>query len=131
MTRTSLVVLSMATLCLVSSSAAGQARPAVFIHGFGAESSDWAATAGRLKARGPIPAYLTSVSWKEKFETQGKQIETQLSTLATNSVAVGHSNGGIVAREWSRIRQLGGVVTIGTPHRGAPILANLPGWAAF
>ena len=109
----------------------GQARPSAFIHGFGAEPSDWAATADRLKARVAIAPHLPKVSWREKFETQGKQVESQLSSLATNSIAVGHSNGGVVAREWARLRQLGGIITIGTPHRGAPILANLPGWAAF
>ena len=131
MTRAPLVLAWAVALCLLSSVAAGQARSTVFIYGFGAESSDWAATAERLRARVSIQPYLPAVSWKEKFDTQARQVETQLSALATNSVAVGHSNGGIVAREWARIRQLGGIVTIGTPHRGAPILANLPGWAAF
>jgi pimeloyl-ACP methyl ester carboxylesterase len=131
MTRTALVIAWAAAMCLLSSAAAGQARPTAFIHGFAAESSDWAATADRLKARAAIQPYLPPVSWKEKFETQAKQVEQQLSALATNSIAVGHSNGGVVAREWARMRQLGGIVTIGTPHRGTPILANLPGWAAF
>ena len=125
-TRASVVV-----LCLLPAHAAAQARPAVFIHGFGAEASDWAATADRLKARVPIAPYLPKVSWKEKFENQGKQVQNQLTSLATNSIAVGHSNGGVVAREWARLRQLGGIVTIGTPHRGVPLLANLPFWAAF
>jgi pimeloyl-ACP methyl ester carboxylesterase len=131
MRQTPLVIAWAVAVCLVSSSAAGQARSTVFIHGFAAESSDWAATAERLRARVAIQPYLPTVSWKEKFETQAKKVETQLSALAPTSVAVGHSNGGIVAREWARLRQLGGIVTIGTPHRGAPILANLPRWAAF
>jgi pimeloyl-ACP methyl ester carboxylesterase len=125
------------SLCLVlvssavASTAEGQARPTVFIHGFAAEASDWSATADRLKARVSIAPHLPKLSWREKFETQGKQLQTQLGSLPTNTIAVGHSNGGVVAREWARLRQLGGIVTIGTPHRGAPILANLPGWAAF
>jgi pimeloyl-ACP methyl ester carboxylesterase len=131
MTRTLLTIAWTVALSLVSSVADGQARPTAFIHGFAAESSDWAATADRLRARAAIQPYLPALSWKEKFETQAKQVEKQLSALATNSIAIGHSNGGIVAREWTRTRQLGGIVTIGTPHRGTPILANLPGWAAF
>jgi pimeloyl-ACP methyl ester carboxylesterase len=131
MTRWVLVVAWLAGLCASGSRADAQARPTVFIHGFGAEAADWAATADRLKARVAIAPHLPKVSWREKFETQGKQVESQLSSLATNSIAVGHSNGGVVAREWSRLRQLGGIVTIGTPHKGVPLLANLPGWAAF
>ena len=133
MIRRALVIVAwLIVLCSVRSpSAAAQARPTVFIHGFAAEASDWAATADRLKARVAIAPHMPKVSWREKFETQGKQVESQLSSLATNSIAVGHSNGGVVAREWARLRQLGGIVTIGTPHRGAPMLANLPGWAAF
>ena len=132
MSRALLVILATALVsCLGEAEAGGQARPSAFIHGFVAEPSDWAATANRLKARVAIAPHLPKVSWREKFETQGKQVESQLSSLATNSIAVGHSNGGVVAREWARLRQLGGIITIGTPHRGAPILANLPGWAAF
>ena len=131
MIRRSLVIAWLIVLCGYASNAGAQARPTVFIHGFAAEASDWTATADRLKARVAIAPQMPKVSWREKFESQGKQVESQLASLATNSIAVGHSNGGVVAREWSRLRQLGGIVTIGTPHRGAPILTNLPGWAAF
>jgi pimeloyl-ACP methyl ester carboxylesterase len=130
MTR-ALLVSCATVLCVSASDASGQARPSVFIHGFGAEASDWAATADRLTARVAIAPYLPNVSWRERYENQGQQVESQLSSLATDSVAVGHSNGGVVAREWARLRQLGGIVTIGTPHRGLPLLTNLPGWAAF
>ena len=132
MTRTPVVIACGVLWYLASSSpAAGEARPTAFIHGFAAESSDWAATADRLKARVAIAPHLPKVSWKEKFDTQARQVELQLGALATNSIAVGHSNGGVVAREGARLRQLGGIVTIGAPHRGAPLLANLPMWAAF
>jgi len=131
MMRRTLMAASIIGVCVSASDAAGQARPTVFIHGFAAEALDWAATADRLKARVAIAPHMPKVSWKEKFDSQGRQVESQLSSLATNSIAVGHSNGGVVAREWARLRQLGGIVTIGTPHRGVPLLTNLPGWAAF
>lgn len=131
MIRRAFVIPWLILACAYSSNAEAQARPTVFIHGFNAQASDWAGTADCLKARVAIAPYLPKVSWREKFENQGKQIESQLHSLATNSIAVGHSNGGVVAREWARLRQLGGIVTIGTPHRGVPMLANLPVWAAF
>ena len=132
MSRRGLRTIAAAATCLcVSTGARAQSRPTTFLHGFAAEASDWAATADRLRKRVSITPHLPSLPWREKYETQARQLQNALGSLPSNAVAVGHSNGGIVAREWSRLRALGGVVTIGAPHRGAPILANLPVWAAF
>lgn len=126
-----IIAACLVTVCAWPSAAAAQATPTAFVHGFGAEASDWAATADRLKKRVAIAPQLPKMPWREKFENQGKQLQSQLGSLPTNTIAVGHSNGGVVSREWARLRQLGGIVTIGTPHKGAPIIANLAGWAAF
>ena len=130
--RLSLVMFGLVHALALSNTAQAQSRPTVFLHGFAAQASDWATTAERLRLRVAITPNLPSLPWKEKYETQAKQLHAALGSLPANAVAVGHSNGGIVAREWIRLRpSMGGVVTIGTPHRGAPILVHLPAWAAF
>jgi hypothetical protein len=37
-------------------------------------------------------------------------------------VAIGHSNGGVAARQWSKQHALSGVMTVGSPQQGAPIV---------
>jgi pimeloyl-ACP methyl ester carboxylesterase len=134
MRRASLVAVAIVSAGLrMAPDAEAQNRNAVFIHGFGAEASDWAATADRLKASVAITPHLPAIKWREKYETQAKTLHSQpaYQGLPTNAVAIGHSNGGIVAREWSKLHRLGGIVTLGTPHLGAPIMGNLVRWAAF
>ena len=36
-----------------------------------------------------------------------------------------------MSREWSRRSAVSGVITLGTPHRGAPALPNFGQWAGF
>lgn len=129
---TAFVVISSLWAC-VPSGAEAQTRSSVFLHGFASEASDWAATADRLKQRVVIQPHLPSLPWKETYEKQAKTLQglAGIGALPTNTVVVGHSNGGVVAREWSRLRPFGGVVTIGTPHHGVPLLTHLPFWAAF
>ena len=119
------------TLVLAGSSrAAAQDREAVFLHGFGAAASDWAATADRLRTMAAIQPHIPSLPWASEFEKQAKDLQskTEFSTLPADAVAVGHSNGGLVAREWTKAHRLGGIVTIGTPHGGAPVLFHLQNW---
>lgn len=109
---------------------AAQDRAAVFLHGFGATASDWAATADRLRTVVAIQPHIPSLPWSSEFEKQAKDLQskTEYSTLPTDAVAVGHSNGGLVAREWIRSRRLGGIATIGTPHGGVPVLFHMQNW---
>jgi pimeloyl-ACP methyl ester carboxylesterase len=113
--------------------ASAQDRPTVFLHGFGAEASDWAPTADRLKQTIALQPHIPSLKWRETFEDQGRKLQatSEFANLPSNTVAVGHSNGGIVAREWSKAHALSGLVTIGTPHQGAPILSLLTSWINF
>lgn len=119
------------TLALAGPSrAAAQDREAVFLHGFGASASDWAATADRLRNTVAIQPHIPNLPWSSEFEKQAKDLQsrTEFSTLPTSAVAVGHSNGGLVAREWLKSHRLGGIATIGTPHGGAPVLFHLQNW---
>jgi pimeloyl-ACP methyl ester carboxylesterase len=108
-------------------------RPVVFLHGLGAEASDWAATADRLKTMIALSPRAPELPWRSTYEEQAASVQARpdYAALSSTAVAVGHSNGGVVAREWSKLHALGGIVTIGTPHAGAPILYRLNTWLGF
>jgi hypothetical protein len=108
-----------------------QDRHAVFVHGFNASGADWAATAERLRQMTATEPHLPSLGWRQSYEQQAAELHGAFGHLPSSAVAVAHSNGGIVAREWSRIRPLGGLATIGTPHRGVPLVAAFHRWLGF
>ncbi|MFN2444143.1 MAG: hypothetical protein ABR606_00920 [Vicinamibacterales bacterium] len=96
-----------------------QDRPVVFVHGLGSGPGTWADTSARLQSRVRIDPRLPALPWWERFETQAGGLHAAVGDLAGDVVAVGHSNGGLVAREWSTARPVGALVTLGTPHGGA------------
>ena len=113
--------------------AAAQNRPTVFLHGLAGEAADWAQTAERLRALVAVEPHIPGLPWRQTYEDQARELQSRADyqNLPASTVAIGHSNGGLVAREWSRHRRLDGIVTIGTPHQGAPIMARLRNWSSF
>jgi len=113
-------LLSMLLAASVSvSTAAAQDTPAVFIHGLASNADAWRSTATRLEQQVRIVAHGADLNWRDWFENQGRALHSAAAGLPPSTIAVGHSNGGIVAREWSKWRQLRSIVTLGTPHEGA------------
>jgi pimeloyl-ACP methyl ester carboxylesterase len=111
-----------------------QDRPVVFLHGLRSSPDAWTAEAERLRQRVMIAPQRPSLDWRESYIRQTGVLSTDplLAGLPGHiTVAVGHSNGGIVAREWSRTRSLSGIVTLGTPHAGAPLVPRFGEWASF
>jgi hypothetical protein len=106
-------------------SAWAQDRPAVFVHGLNANASTWTAAANRLRADLAVTPYVPSLPWAEPFETQAGVLQSQLGALPSQTLAIGHSNGGIVSRQWSRQHSLSGVLTVGSPQQGAPLVNNI------
>lgn len=131
MTRRTQVLLALAFIIWSPATSPAQDVPAVFVHGLGASGADWEATASRLRQVTAIEPHLPSLTWREGYDQQAADLNGALSDLPESTVAVGHSNGGIVAREWSKHRPLNGIVTIGTPHRGAPLMAAFHRWMGF
>jgi len=123
----------LSTMLAAPTSSFASDRPTVFVHGFSASASDWVDTAGRLREKAAIDPRLPNVAWRSEFDAQARELQeaAEFGALPDATVAVGHSNGGVVVREWSKLHRLGGIVTIGTPHGGAPILHNLLQWALF
>jgi pimeloyl-ACP methyl ester carboxylesterase len=103
----------------------GQDVPAVFVHGLRSDSRTWVGASQRLATRLAIKPHLPNLPSTSPYETQAQNLQGQLGWLPGKAIAVGHSNGGVVSRQWSTIHPLRGIVTIGTPHSGAPLLYNL------
>ncbi len=111
--------------------ASAQDRPVVFIHGVASGSETWERAANRLQGQLRIAAERADVSWRNSIEAQGSAVHARYGPLPESTVAVGHSLGGLVARQWSRSRELGGLITLATPNRGAPIANHINEWLAF
>ncbi len=116
---------------LVADAAWAQDQPVVFIHGLRATDATWADAAGRLEDELAIAAYRPNPDWRSTFSDQANQVEQSVSEVAGSPIAIGHSNGGVVAREWSRRHPLRGLVTLGAPNQGAPLAYNILDWANF
>ncbi len=121
----------LAVIAGMPAAARAQDQPAVFIHGLMGSPTDWEATAERLRHVVAIEPHRPSLPWRDEYPRQASDLHGALGWLPGSTVAVGHSNGGVVAREWSKSRPLNGIVTIGTPHRGAPLMAAFHRWLNF
>lgn len=126
----SLVVATACLGLLASHAALAQDRPLVFVHGLNADGGTWQAAADRLRQHLAISPQRPSLSGSS-YEDQVNNLQSQLWWLPGNTVAVGHSNGGIVSRHWSTQHQLDGVLTLSTPHKGAPVFAHVSDWIDF
>src|SRR3954454_2397966 len=108
-----------------------QEQPVVFIHGVASGPDTGAETADRLQSQLQISAYRAEVSGWNSLESQSGEMQNRFGGLPNSTIAVGHSLGGLVAREWSRAHELDGVITIGTPNRCAPIANHANEWAGY
>ncbi len=135
MSRHLLRIVSLAGLAVLLHGAPASAddRPVVFVHGFLGNAGTWQDAAGRLQGLLLIDPHRPETSWTNHFDAQADQLQSQLSTLPSTTIAVGHSFGGLVARQWNRTHPLAGIVTVGTPHLGAPLAyyGNLGAWLSF
>lgn len=129
MNARSLVLLILVALCGATASHA-QDRPVVFVHGLNSNGDTWKDAADRLAQYLAIAPHRPSLSGSS-YGDQANNLQGQLWWLPRTTVAVGHSNGGIVSRHWSALHEVSGIVTLGTPHRGAPIFAHVGDWVNF
>jgi len=114
-----------AALLLAGAAPAGaQDVPVVFVHGGFASSETWRDAASRLAATLQITPHLVDLPSTSVFEQQTAVLHAAKGSLPAHTIAVGHSNGGIVSRQWSRSRPLGGILTLGTAHTGLQLSAR-------
>ena len=123
--------LAPALLLLCAAHASAQDTPTVFLHGLASSGGTWQNAATRLSARAAITPQRPDLNWRDTLESQADRLQTALGGLPGSTIAVGHSNGGLVARQWSRLRPVGGIVTLGTPHQGAPLAYNALRWLDY
>lgn len=124
-------VMGFCLVVTVVSVARAQDRPVAFIHGLNATDQTWQSAADALQQQLALQAYRPNPSWVDTFQDQAAQVQNEIGGLPSSTIAVGHSNGGLVSRQWSRMRYLDGLVTLGTPNHGAPLVDNLLHFTRF
>jgi hypothetical protein len=107
---------------VIRQSSSGTDRPVVFAHGLASGPGTWDPVAANLQERLQITSFKFQTPSTSTYEDQAASLESNIAALGSSKIIVGHSNGGIVAREVSKYESLKGIVTIGTPHRGVPLL---------
>lgn len=123
-----LVAGALALALVAPRTALSQDQPVVFIHGLLQNSGEWQFAADELAQQYQIYPIVPTLGWPNSFETQANNLQTALGTV-TQAGAMAHSNGGLVLRQY--IRQLAASTrinrgfTIGTPHAGVPLVANI------
>lgn len=118
-----LLVAQLAALA-IAPAAHAQDAPVVFVHGIASSGATWVAAAQRLGTVMRIAPHVADVPSFARLETQVATLDQQMSGLPGNTIAVGHSQGGLIAREWSRSRPVKGILTLGTPHGGSQLAAR-------
>lgn len=120
-------------LALVTAAgAAAQETTTVFIHGLKSTPGTWDAAIDRLSPVLAIRPIKADLNWQSLYENQAAEVEQEIGAdVPGNAVVVGHSNGGIVAREWARRHDLSTLITLGTPNQGAPIVDHIFEWLEF
>lgn len=108
----------------------------VLQHGFFSDNRTWGRMRGWLKTD-MVYAGLeaNTTTWPNTYEDQAVQLNQDLSGRISpqGAVLIGHSNGGMISRTLARNPSIGGlapanvsgVITIGTPHWGAPLAKHL------
>lgn len=119
-----LAALAIALLSPVA--AAAQDTPVVFLHGVQSSPNTWRDTAAALDREFRISPYIPETNWRADYDTQAQSLQARLGHLPNSTVVIGHSSGGIVAREWSKRHPFQAIVTMGSPHDGAHIANNWP-----
>jgi pimeloyl-ACP methyl ester carboxylesterase len=118
---------------LVAAPATAQEQAVVFVHGLASSGATWTDTANRLGQELSVQTRTPDLPWSQGYADQAAALngDPQLAGLSTPPIAVAHSNGGLVSRELARRRPLAGIVTIGTPHNGAPLIPQFYNWMVF
>jgi hypothetical protein len=103
-------------------------RPVSLVHGFGDVADRWYSAQLRLQQEfgNAVTVNRPQLGNVQAISAQATQLEPWVPSTGSLAIAVGHSAGGVVSRELDRgaNRDLFGVITVGTPHTGAPVAAN-------
>ena len=118
-------------LLLFTSARAQSQTPVGFLPGLAEGPDVWQNSGASLAAAFNIAPFYPFLPSTDPMATQA----FALGSVATNAFLVGHSAGGVVAR--LKAQPLGGqqnfagIITLGTPNYGAPILTTYPVFCSF
>lgn len=142
-------VVVLASLSCSPTGLLAQKQPVLFVHGLNGYGSAWQPAADSLKKDFPIAPYRPDLNHRAPFAQQATALTAFANTvtgvpLPDTTIAIGHSNGGVVSRTAAMLappvgRNFRGIVTLGAPNTGAPLtntfynnrLANTFGWLAW
>lgn len=103
-----------------------QSRPVVYQHGLASNASTWTATSSRLASDYQIETHGYTTGSLNRYETQAGSLISQAAGVSASAFVIGHSNGGVVAREANREgRAWRAIVSVGTPHQGAALAQSV------
>ena len=105
---------------MVPTTAHPQDQNAAFIHGFNSNGASWQIAADRLRKSFKIVAQRPDLQWRQPYANQAADLDTRL--LNPTPLAMGHSNGGLILREWNRTYGRNDrIASVGSLHQGAPL----------
>lgn len=103
-------------------------RDVVFQHGFMSAAETWSRMSPWMSDDFHLGCKLAySLTWKDRLPTQADTLRNRIRSHSTDSfLFIGHSNGGMISRVAAQKYPdlVSGVVTIGSPHLGAPLANN-------
>ena len=123
--RLGIAVIALAAAIATARPAMAQDPPLVLVHGIKSNGTAWLEAQQRFNRQLTVTTYNPTINdWKALFPEQAAQLQGKLPGIQGLPVVVGHSNGGVVAREWSKTRPMKGLLTLSSPNQGAPIANN-------
>ncbi len=115
----------MLLLMLTAGGGSAQNPNVILVHGAGSTGATWNVALPQFQLALPgVSVSAPSISQNQSLFLQGDYLATLLSPSL--SVLTGHSQGGVISRRATATVPAKGIVTVGTPHYGAP-LANVLG----
>lgn len=114
---------ALALVATGSATAKAQDEPAALVHGVKSNGATWQMAADRLKREFKIVPVAPDLPWTAVFAEQAAQLNSLLPS--GTRMAMGHSNGGLVLRQWNRAYERNDrVASVGSLHQGAPLAEN-------
>ncbi len=112
---------------LILTSSASAQRPVRLVHGLGDAASIWAQGESNLNFTfgSQVQVAKPQLSGLASIGQQASHLSSFVPLSGNLAISIGHSAGGVVSRELDRTYgDLYGVITVGTPHTGAPVASN-------
>lgn len=121
-------MLRIVVLLLAAVATAGAQPPTkvMLVHGINATSGTWDPLFSLLQGDSRFAPYRTSLDSRDYLTNQANGLVSYLNAnVGSGAFLTGHSQGGLISRKASRTYAAGAILTIGTPHYGAPIAGSV------